>query len=87
MVEDGKAQLHVGERCAVVTQIMEFPAGRQLHYWLAGGDLNELREIEKRVSEDAKNNGCIQASIVGRRGWGKTLGYKEMATVMTRNLQ
>ena len=45
MVEDGKAQLHVGNRCAVVTQEMDFPAGRQLHYWLAGGDLEELQEI------------------------------------------
>ena len=86
MVEDGKAQLHVGNRCAVVTQEMDFPAGRQLHYWLAGGDLKELKEIEKRVSENAKKNGCTQASIIGRRGWGKTLGFDEMATVMARNL-
>ena len=86
MVEDGKAQLYVGNRCAVVTQIMDLPAAKQLHYWLAGGDLGELRKIEKRVSENAKKNGCTQASIIGRRGWGKTLGYDEMATVMTRNL-
>ncbi len=86
MVEDGKVSLHVGDRCAVVTQEMEFPAGRQLHYWLAGGDLDELREIEKRVSDDAKQSGCTSASIIGRRGWAKALGYDEMATVMARKL-
>ena len=86
MVEDGKAQLHVGNRCAVVTQEMDFPAGRQLHYWLAGGDLEELQEIEKRVSENARKNGCTQASIIGRRGWGRSLGFDEMATVMARKL-
>jgi len=86
MVEDGKAALHVGGRCAVVTQEMELPAGRQLHYWLAGGDLDELREIEKRVSGGAKQNGCTRATIIGRRGWSKALGYDEMATVMARKL-
>ena len=86
MVEDGRATLHVGDRCAVVTQEMKLPAGRQLHYWLAGGDLDELREIEKRVSSDAKQNGCPRATLIGRRGWSKPLGYDEMATVMARIL-
>jgi len=86
MVEDGKAALHVGKGCAVVTQEMELPAGKTLHYWLAGGDLHELQEIEKRVSRSAKNSGCVTATIIGRRGWAKALGYDEMATVMARKL-
>ena len=86
MVDDGKASLHVGERCAVVTQVMSFPTGRRLHYWLAGGDLMELQEIEKRCSAEARQRGCVAASIIGRRGWAKKLGYEEMATISVRKL-
>jgi hypothetical protein len=85
MLLSGEAALFVGDRSAVVTQEIEIPAGRQLHFWLAGGDLDELVRIEGAVETAAREKGIHRFSIVGRRGWRKKLpGYRESGVIFTK---
>src|SRR3954470_6587026 len=73
-VEAGEAQFWPGERSAVVTQVWPFPKVRALHYWLAGGELSELRDtLQPTIEAWAAGQGCTRAIIAGRRGWLRTL--------------
>jgi len=87
MVMERDADLYVGRASAVVTQELDLPTGRQLHFWLAGGDLDELIEIERDVEHAAKKHGIRRISIIGRRGWQRKLdGFNEAGVVLTKDI-
>ena len=84
-LKNGQAELFVGTKSAVVTQSLS--NGRHLHFWLAGGDLEELKKIEQGVTNSARQRGFKKATIAGRRGWLRTLDdYTEAATIMLKKL-
>ena len=87
MIEAGEAALFVGQKSAVVTQEIDVPAGRILHFWLAGGDVNELAKIAADVEAAAKEKGISKISIVGRRGWKRKLdGFIEAGVLLTKEI-
>lgn len=82
-----RAELWTGKQSAVITEFVEYPLGRCLHFWLAGGDLEELKTMEPEIIAWGKTQGCVGASISGRRGWLRELpDYKEAATVMFKRI-
>ena len=84
-IEQGRADLHLGNQSAVVTQSLS--NGKHLHFWLAGGHLDELKQIENDVSRIAKKRGFKKVTIAGRRGWLRSLkDYEEAATLMVKTL-
>ena len=72
-LDRGHAQLFCGPNCALVAEIYEHPSGARAHIWLAGGDLDELLEVEQYVAEWAKSLGCQSMTISGRKGWERVL--------------
>ena len=87
MILDGMAELFVGEDCAVVTQEIELPIGIQLHFWLAGGDLDELVRIQRDIETAARSRGIRRISIIGRRGWRAKLdGYREAGVILVKEI-
>jgi hypothetical protein len=81
------AQLWVDTKSAAVTRIEEYPRTRACRIWLAGGDLDELQDVEREIVDWAKTIGCSGVEIYGRRGWLKALeGYDEGATVMYKEI-
>ena len=86
VVRKGDAQFWHAEDAGLVTEIIEYPRRRTLRFWLAGGDLNTLKDIEKDAIQWSKTWGCVASEIVGRRGWVKALeGYEDVATVGVKN--
>jgi len=87
MVMARDADLYVGDASAVVTQDLDLPTGRQLHFWLAGGDLDEVIKIVRDVEHAAKARGIRRISIIGRRGWQRKLdGFTEASVVLTKDI-
>lgn len=83
----GGAQLWPGDRSAGVTEIVDYPRATVLRLWLAGGDLDELREMHDAACEWGKAQGCDMVQILGREGWARALdGYEKVYTVMGRKL-
>jgi hypothetical protein len=77
-IEDGLARnqyvLWPGRQSAVITEIWQYPQARFLHIPWAGGDLDELREMVKRLLRPyAYLMGCSRITITGRRGWERAL--------------
>ena len=71
-----------------MTQEIDLPRGVQLHFWLAGGDLDELMEIERDIEKAAHENGIVRVSIIGRRGWRAKLdGFKEAGVILVKEIK
>jgi hypothetical protein len=74
---------------AIVGVRQAHPSGmRQLNFWLAGGDLQEIAEMEPSLCAWASNRGCHRVVIpCGRRGWLKALdGYEESGIRLVKEL-
>ena len=83
----GTLQFWPAENSALVTDLVQHPQGLQLEYWLAGGDLKELRQLASLVESWAMQKGAICAKITGRR-WARALegDWKEVATISVKRL-
>jgi hypothetical protein len=85
----GAVQFWPGERCAVVTEITDFPQGRMLNFWLLGGDLKELMRMRPHIEAWGRSQGCKWASGTGRRAWSRALrghGYRELAVEFIKEI-
>lgn len=78
----GEFHLWTGRQSAALSA----EEGKTIRIGLAGGELAELKEIEKQICEYAKCNGFTNVEIVGRPGWERELGYDRVAVVMRKNI-
>ena len=82
-IESGDFQLFMSENSAAVT----CPFGKSLRIGLAGGDLNELLDIEKDICDYARSHGFDSLEIIGRPGWERVLdGYRRTAILLRKEL-
>jgi hypothetical protein len=69
----GRAQLWLGERSAVVTELVRAPGGDEINCWLAGGDGREIVAMAPRLEAFGRARGCRWATLSGRIGWLRLL--------------
>lgn len=83
----GNLQLWPGKQSAVVTEVMDAPLMRYVHIFLAGGDLDELTEMEKAICTWAREIGARRVTINGRTGWERALeGYQRAHVALAKEL-
>jgi len=70
-IETGKAQFWPGNKCALVTEIKQYPRKKICNVWLAGGSLEEIKFLVTYIRLFAKNSGCDAITLQGRPGWNK----------------
>lgn len=73
---NGNMQLWPTEKGCLVTEIVTYPKKRVLHIFLAGGDLDQILDMEDSVIEWGKMQGCTSLTLAGRKGWVKTLANR-----------
>ena len=83
-----QAQFWPAENSAMITEIVGYPNGSHCRIWLAGGNYDELRELERdRLIPWARSQGCRRSELVGRKGWARRLeDYREVARVMAKEI-
>jgi hypothetical protein len=90
-VLSGRYQLWAGKKSAVVTEIIVYPRQRDLHYFLAGGDLDELKTMRPHIEAWAIKQGCSSVTLAGRPGWAKTFlrdeGYEPSWFILKKDLR
>ena len=90
MVMQNKLQVWPAINSVVLTEIIVYPRLKNLHYFLAGGDLDELSRMRPMIESWGKSIGCTRVSLAGRRGWAKTFlkdeGYSPQWTVLAKEL-
>jgi hypothetical protein len=87
-VLDGTAQLWPAPRGAMVTEVVTFPRRKVMNIFLAGGDLDQLLEMETDATEWCKGWGATGVMLHGRKGWEKVLaerGYRHLYTVLGKD--
>jgi hypothetical protein len=89
-VMSGRFQLWPNKNSAVVTEIVVYPQLKDLHYFLAGGNLEELKQMRPIIEAWGKSVGCTRVSLAGRRGWDRTFlkdeGYEPQWFVLAKEL-
>ncbi len=71
LVASGAAQAWPGPASIIVTEIVEYPRYRVLHFFLGAGSLQELRAMVPLILQWGNAQGCARARVVGRRGWAR----------------
>ena len=90
MVQDNKLQVWPASESIVLTEIISYPRLKNLHYFLAGGDLIELSRMRPMIESWGKSLGCTRVTLAGRKGWARTFlqdeGYRPQWSVMAKDL-
>jgi len=90
MVRDSRLQVWPATGSIVLTEIIVYPRLKNLHYFLAGGDLDELSRMRPIIESWGKSVGCTRVTLAGRRGWSKTFlqdeGYRPQWSVLAKEL-
>ena len=90
MVEKQQLQLWPAKDSVVLTEIIVYPRLKNLHYFLAGGDLDELSRMRPLIESWGKSIGCTRVTLAGRKGWAKTFlkdeGYSPQWSVLAKEL-
>tara|TARA_R110000796_G_scaffold251811_1_gene384093 strand:- start:790 stop:1140 length:351 start_codon:yes stop_codon:yes gene_type:complete len=82
-IASGDFQLFITEHSAAVTCAF----GKSLRIGLAGGDLDELLDMEKDICAYARSHDFDSIEIIGRPGWERALaGYRRTAVLMRKEL-
>lgn len=87
LVRSGKAQLWPAPRGCAVTEIVVYPQKRVLHLFLAGGELDQLRDMFNDAADWGRAQGCEAMTLSGRVGWSRVMrpdGWRQTAVVMER---
>lgn len=88
-IESGQYQFWPGKQSAIVTQIMVYPQRKGLHFFLAGGDLDELIHMQREITDWARSRDCDHVSLAGRMGWKKALqdeGWDKTSVLMAKEI-
>jgi hypothetical protein len=89
-LKKGRFQLWPADDSVVVTEIIVYPRLKNLHFFLAGGDLDELRLMRPLIESWGRDMGCTRVSLAGREGWSKTFlrdeGYRPKWFVLSKDL-
>lgn len=83
-------QIWPSNNAVVVTEIVVYPQLKDLHFFLAGGNLDELKAMRPIIESWGKSVGCTRVSLAGRKGWERTFlkdeGYKPNWFVLSKEL-
>lgn len=84
----GEAQIWEDGDALLVTEIVDKPRVRILHFWLATGELEQVKALSDRVIVWGKKQGCKRATLAGRKGWVKALApeWKPELVLMGRKI-
>jgi hypothetical protein len=85
----GHFQFWPAENGCAVTEIITYPRKKVFHVFLAGGQMEQIVDMDASATEFARQNGCSAMSIAGRRGWSRVLqdnGWVETFTTLSKEL-
>ena len=85
-----RMQLWPGPRGCIVTEIVIYPRKKVLNLFLAGGELDQIVDMNNDITAWAVQNGCSAGTMSGRIGWKKVLeplGWKQMYTTFQKEVE
>jgi hypothetical protein len=71
-IEAGDVQMWPGSTSIILTHIIQSPQRRDLHFFVAAGEMEELMRTYPIVLAWGKEMGCSRATFTGRKGWERS---------------
>lgn len=71
LIQRGHARVWREGNSVIITQDVEESGVREMHIWLATGDLRSVVALSRRVVEAAREEGCARVTVIGRPGWAR----------------
>ena len=82
----GLFQEWAGDGSVIITEILQTPLKKTLNFFLAEGNLVELRAMTLPILDWGRMQGCTHAAFTGRDGWERSFvrdfGFTKTAVVM-----
>ena len=88
-IYSGKMQFWPAQNACAITEIITYPRNKVLHIFLAGGEMEQIVDMDESAVEFAKQQGCTGMTIAGRRGWARVLlnkGWTEAFTTLSKDI-
>ncbi len=76
-VLSGEMQFWPGPTSAIITQVEVTPQRRLLHFFLAGGTIQEIEAMLPPILAWGAEKGCSGATLCGRAGWQRSFLTKQ----------
>lgn len=90
-INRGQYILWTNQSAAIVTQFLEAKGRTTMHLFLAGGDMDGVKQLVHECEQWAKDAGCVALTLTGREGWRKSflkpLGFTEVSINMSKKLE
>jgi len=68
-IRQGIFHLWIGEKSAMITEIISYPRLKAMNLLFCGGDYKELQSMLPSMEQFAKHFGCTRLYGGGRKGW------------------
>ena len=75
--EAGEIQVWPGINSVMLTKIVDSPRKRELVFFLAAGQMAEIKRLYHVVIDYGRDQGCERAVFVGRKGWDRSFLTKD----------
>lgn len=88
-IDVGTAQLWESPGALLVTEVNVGPRLKELHFWLAAGELDAVLALADIVMDWGREIGCQVATLTGRKGWERVMkrrGWDSQLVTMGRML-
>lgn len=73
MVAAGQLQAWPGPASILITEVVDRPRDRVLHFFLAAGRMPEIRAMTPHILDWGTSvRSCTKATLIGRRGWQRS---------------
>lgn len=83
------AQIWEAPGALLITEVHNAPQLKELHFWLAAGELEPVLALSEHVMIWGRALGCTAATLTGRKGWTKVMqrrGWNSQMVTMGRKL-
>jgi hypothetical protein len=72
-LRENRAELWMFGDSMAITSVIEWPNRRDLHIWLAAGNLDDMQRGLPFLDQMARDWGCGRITLNGRKGWERVL--------------
>lgn len=89
LLQVGGAQIFWNDHGAWITEIVQTPLSKWLHVWIVAGEMPGVMDLQDRVLDFARQQGCHHVTATARFGWKKhltTYGWRKHAMVITHDV-
>jgi hypothetical protein len=89
LLQVGAVQIFWNEHGAWITEVRHTPIAKWCHVWVVAGELPGVMDLQEKVIDFARQEGCQQITATARFGWkhvAKAHGWENHAVLIRHDV-